>query len=129
GGDSAYPLLARAMHELHKPDEEIAAIRKWVTVDPEASEGLLRLIELFSERNDWKEAAKYADRLMAVNPLIPPPHRALARSREELGELSKAIRHYRTLLLLNPPDLAEVHYRLANNLHKQKAPDAKLHLL
>jgi Flp pilus assembly protein TadD len=60
---------------------------------------------------------KYANRLLAINPLISLPHRALAEAGVASGNNEQAITAYRKLLLLDPPDPSEVHYQLARLLH------------
>jgi hypothetical protein len=54
--------------------------------------------------------------VLAINPLIPAPHRFLAQAAEATGERSVAIEAHRTLLLMDPLDRAEHHYRLARAL-------------
>jgi tetratricopeptide (TPR) repeat protein len=58
-----------------------------------------------------------------VNPLIPTPHRQLARASEQLGERDEAIASYRALALLDDTDPAEVHFRLAKLLRQAGKPD------
>src|SRR6185369_9846602 len=84
-----------------------------------------RLSELGTLESDWKFVRDNARRALAVNPLVPRPHRFLAQSAEALGRDVEAIRANRVLLLLDPPDPAEAHYRLARLLYKQREPDAK----
>ena len=60
-----------------------------------------------------------AGRFLAVNPLVPQPYRMLARASEALGKPDPAIRSYQRLLLLDPPDPADVHYHLAKLFRQQ----------
>ena len=69
--------------------------------------------------------ATNARRLLAVNPLIPAPHRSLARAAEQLGERDEAVTAYKALALLDDTDPAEVHYRLARLLHQTGKPRTK----
>jgi predicted TPR repeat methyltransferase len=69
------------------------------------------------------------ERLLQVNPLIPQPYRALAQAAEANDNAHQAATAYRTLLLMDPPDPAETHYRLALALHKMGDTDAKRHVL
>jgi len=59
---------------------------------------------------------KYAERLLAINPLIALPHRALAEAGVASGRSDQAITAYRKLLLLDPPDPVDVHFQLARLL-------------
>jgi len=86
-------------------------------------------MELDSASQDWTNAVRNAERFLAVNPLVPQPHRYLARASEELGKTETAIGCYETLLLLDPPDPADVHFRLARLLQKTGKPEAKRHVL
>ena len=57
-----------------------------------------------------------AEQILAVNPLTPAPHRLLAQAAEALNDRMLAIESHRTLLLMNPLDAADHHYRLAKLL-------------
>ena len=80
-------------------------------------------MELDEAAGDWRGVAENARRLLAVNPLIPAPHRQLARAAEHLGERDEALTAYRALSLLDDTDPADVHYRLAKLLHQAGKPD------
>jgi hypothetical protein len=61
--------------------------------------------------------------------LVPQPYRCLAEAHEHLGQDRESIDAWETLLLMEPPDPASVHYRLAALLHKTGEPGAKRHVL
>ena len=63
-----------------------------------------------------------AKRFLAVNPLVPTPHRELARAAEHLGERDQALTAYRAVAMLDDTDPAEVHYRLAKLLRHAGKP-------
>jgi len=67
----------------------------------------------------------YADRLLAINPLSPVPHRGLAEAGAALGKNEMAITAYRKLLALDPPDPTETHYQLAKLLHARGNSEAE----
>ena len=125
GPDNAYALLAAAHKGLNETAEERAALEKWAALDADALDAFLRLMELAASAQDWKGVAQNAERSIAVNPLLPQPYRQLGRAWEELGEPAQAIGAYRKLLLLDPPDPAEVHFRLARLLQREGDPSAK----
>ena len=79
--------------------------------------------------NSVKPVAKNAERFLAVNPLLPQPHRFLGTASEALGDSKRAIRSYETLLKLDPRDPADVHFRLAKLLHQAGDPGARRHVL
>ena len=71
-----------------------------------------------------------ADRLLAVNPLLPVVHRERAAAAERLDRPQEAIDAYRALLVLGPQNPAEVNYRLARLLRSHnELSSAKRHVL
>jgi len=129
GPNNAYALLALVHRGLNETDQERAALEKWADSDADALDAYERLMQLGENDKEWKVVAHNADRFLAVNPLLPQPYRFLARASEELGEATQAINAYQKVLLLDPPDPADVHYRLACLLHKGNDPKAKRHVL
>ena len=80
-------------------------------------------MEIDEAAQNWEGVAKNAHRLLAVNPLIPAPHRHLAHAAEHLDRRDEAIAAYRVLSLLDETDPAEVHYRLAKLLNQAGKKD------
>jgi tetratricopeptide (TPR) repeat protein len=115
-----YLLLAAAHRELKETGAERAMLQKHVALDADAIEARLRLIEIAASAKDWKAVRADAEEVLAINPLVPAPHRYLAQAAEALGERPLAIESHRTLLLLDPLDRAEHHYRLARLLADEK---------
>jgi predicted Zn-dependent protease len=118
GSDSAYALLAGAHRELNETNEERQTLIQLAAIDSDNTEAYARLMEMDDARGDWEGIAENAERFLAVNPLLALPYRELARASEQLDHDAPAIRSYQRLLLLDPPDPSEVHYRLARLLHK-----------
>ncbi len=129
GSGSAYAGLARIYREKKDLENEKRILAQWAKLDGEATEALLRLVELELDARDYKAAIRHAKQLLEINPLHPLPHRAHAESLESEGQAEGAIKSYNTVLKLDPPDRAEVHYRLARLFKKQNSPDAKRHAL
>ena len=129
GPDNAYALLAEAHRGLNETAQERATLGKLARIKADAVPTYLRLMELDADAKDWDAAVRNAERFLAVNPLVPQPYRFLAQAGEELGRDRDAIQACRTLLLMEPPDPAAVHHRLAKLLHKNGEPDAKRHVL
>jgi tetratricopeptide (TPR) repeat protein len=129
GSDSGHNLMAEVHRGLNETDLERQALSKQAEIDAEAVDAYLRLMELDSIARDWTGVATNAARFLAVNPLVPTPHRYLARASEELGQSQPAIESYQILLKLDPPDLAEVHFRLAKLQHQAGDLSAKRHIL
>jgi tetratricopeptide (TPR) repeat protein len=117
GEESAYAMLAAAQRELSETNAERETLAKLASMEEDDLEAYARLIELDEARQDWAGAATNAERYLAVNPLVPLPYRGLARASEELERAAPAIRSFQRLLLLDPPDPADTHFRLARQLH------------
>ncbi len=129
GPDNAYTLLAEAHRGLGETNLERQVLTKLAAIEADAVDAYLRLMELGSAAKDWPTVAENAERFLAVNPLAPQPYRFLAEAREATRNAPAAIQAYETSLLLDPPDPAEVHFRLARLLHQSGDPKAKRHLL
>ncbi len=129
GPNNAYALLAAVHRGLKETEMERAALEKWAASDADALEAYQRLMELGQGSGQWQVVADNADRFLAVQPLLPQPYRFLARASEELGETSQAINAYQKVLLLDPADPADVHYRLARLLRPEDARSARRHVL
>lgn len=129
GSDNAYLLLAVVHRNLNETELEREALARLAEINGENTEAFLRLMELAAAAKEWPAVVLNAERFLAVNPLVSPPHRFLARASEELNRPTQAVAGWQTLLLLDPPDPAEVHFRLAKLLHQAGDPDARRHVL
>jgi tetratricopeptide (TPR) repeat protein len=114
---SAYAMLAKVHRELGDTAGEEAMLRKVTELCSDAPDACARLMEIAAARRDWRAVLANAVHFTAVNPLAPAPYRLIAEACEATGDKPAAVRAYRTLLSLNPPDQPEVHYRLARVLH------------
>jgi tetratricopeptide (TPR) repeat protein len=124
-------LLAVTERNLKDTNAELAALQKFAAQEADFEDLYIRLIEISRDRKDWKAASDYAEKLLAINPLIAAPHRALADAGIALGRNEQAITACRKLLLLDPPDPAQVHFDLARLLHARGDAEieAKRHAL
>ncbi len=129
GGESAYRLLAEVHRALGEAKEERSVLARLTDLDDDAIESYLRLMELAQEAKDWPAVAHAAGRYLAVNPLVVPPYRYLARASLELDDTKAAIAADRTLLKLDPPNPADTHFQLAQLLHRTGDPEARRHVL
>jgi tetratricopeptide (TPR) repeat protein len=129
GADSPYPLLAMVLQAQGATNAELAVLSEYARRDAAAPEVYARLMELCRSGGNWKAVKLNAERYLAVNPLVPMPHRFLAEATENLGELTEAIGAYQALLELGPEDPAETHYRLARALYATGNPEAKRQVL
>ena len=86
-------------------------------------------MELSTAVKDWSEVICNAQRFLAVNPLVAPPYRYLAQAAETTGDATTAIAAYATLLKLDPPNPAVVHFQLARLLKTSDVAAARRHTL
>jgi tetratricopeptide (TPR) repeat protein len=114
---------------MNDTNAERQVLSKLAELDADALDAFLRLTELAANAQDWPTVELNTERFLAVNPLVPQPHRYLAQASEAAGDKDGAIRAWKTLLLLDPPDPAEAHFRLARLLEESGQPGAKRHLL
>ncbi len=129
GSHSPLAQLARVHRELGDTSAEIATLTKLTALDAAVPEANLRLASLAASKSDWPLAERQARRALAVNPLIAGPWRTLAEASEKAGNLVTAVTAWRTLLQLDPPHPAEIHYQLARLLHQTGSPEARRQVL
>jgi tetratricopeptide (TPR) repeat protein len=129
GSDSAYHQLAVVYRALGDTNAELAVLTRLAQKDDDAIDAYARLMELASNAGDWPTVMQTADRYLAVEPLVAPPYRFLALAAEASGKNQAAIAAYRALLLLDPADPAEVHFRLGKLLFQAGDPEGRRHVL
>lgn len=130
GAGNPYAMLAKVHRELGETAAERSTLEKLASLTADETEALLRLMDLAVVAEDWPSVIAYGRRMLAINPLIKMPHRQLAAAAEKTGDDALAIEAYGALLLLDPIDLAELHYRLAVLLHRSgEIKLAKRHVL
>jgi hypothetical protein len=129
GPDSAYRMLGQAHRELGETNEERQVLSELAVRDDEAVDVYFRLMELGALVKDWKTVRVNAERYLAVNPLVRPPYRFMADACERTSDAPGAIKAYRALLQLDPPDPADVHFQLGRLLSQVQDPSAKRHVL
>jgi len=129
-GDSALMMLAAVHRREQNTAAEWDALVRIAALKSDDVDVYQRLLEIAAEREDWQAVAKYAQELVAVNPLLPSVQEMLARAAEQLDEPELAVHALSALLELNPIDPAALHFRLANMLTSLEQPDkAKRHVL
>lgn len=129
GGDSATFRLALVHRELEETAEEEAALRRIASLDAEAFEAYMRLVEIDSERRNWTNALINVQRARAINPLTWQVNAAQFAALKNLERKHEAIKAGRKLLALNPPDAAGAHFQLAELLVSEDQNSARLHTL
>lgn len=128
--DNPYEMLAAVYRVLKKPEQELEILRKYLRRADAATVACQRLMELEEAHKNWEGLLDATDRQLAVNPLIPAPHRARAVAAEALGRPETAVRSWKAVLALDPDDVAEVQYHLAVLERSLGQPDvARRHVL
>lgn len=128
--DNAYEKLAQLFRGQKKYIDERAVLEAFTSLDLSAVPARLRLIELQRDAKDWSALGQTGQRLAAIDPLLPQGHEALSLAAEQLTRPADAAKSLRRLLLLEPDDPADIHFRLARALQAtgQKV-EAKRHVL
>jgi tetratricopeptide (TPR) repeat protein len=115
---NAATMLARAHREMEDIEAETATLERIAELRADAVVVYERLVELAIARNDWSSVRKNGERLLAVNPLLPAPHRSLVTAAEHLHDDQLTATSIKALLQMEPIDPADLHYRLGDALRR-----------
>jgi tetratricopeptide (TPR) repeat protein len=126
GPDNAYRPLADMHRESGDTQKERELLASLAARKGDAVDVYPRLMELAREAGDWESVRTTARQMLAVNPLVPAPHRYLAEAAEQLHDAEEAVRGYLALTHMDPADPADLHFRLARNLHVLSRDDEAL---
>ncbi|MBI3865738.1 MAG: tetratricopeptide repeat protein [Planctomycetia bacterium] len=128
--DGLYALLARVHRELKETDQERKVLMILASLSDDNVEALTRLTELTAAAGDWELTKTYAQKWLAISPLLPEPHRRCAQAAEKLHDDPLAIESYRSLLHLDSVGAADLHLQLATALERSgDLPAARRHAL
>lgn len=116
GGDNAYRKLANLYRELNRSQDERRILEQFVAINADSATANLRLIELQTADSDWKSLTETSVRLLEIDPLLRQTHESAALAAEKLDNAESAALALRRVVLLEPDDPADVHYRLARAL-------------
>jgi tetratricopeptide (TPR) repeat protein len=106
-------LLADVYRNLGETEAEQKVLETLAQHDSDALEAFRRLGKLAAERSDWSQARKYAERIIAVNPMITAAQEDLAAAAEHLQDPHGLIDAQTALLEHDPADPARAYHRLA----------------
>ncbi len=126
---SGHGLKVLALRELKRTEEEATALRLIAANSSSAQSSFLRLIELDVTKRRWTEVRTNALRVMALNPFLATPQKALAQAAEALQDKPSAIAALERVLILDPGSAVQSHFKLAGLLKETDAAKAKRHLL
>ncbi|MEO6002344.1 MAG: tetratricopeptide repeat protein [Opitutus sp.] len=129
GNDNLHALLARACAGAGDVAAETAALRTIAAHESDSLSAVSRLLEVERTANNWSGVAQWANAWLAINPLAPSPWRALLDAGEHAEDHASAAHAGEILLRLDPPDIAAVHLRVAQQLQSTDANRARRHAL
>ena len=122
-------MLARAHRELGQAEDELDVLEQWAAIEDAATKLYGRLMEIHSERENWSAVDRLAKRFFSANPLSPIGHRFMALIAQKTGRPNDTIRPLTRLLLLDPADPVDLHFRLATALADTATDEARRHVL
>ncbi len=126
---NAYQLLAEVHRNLGETEQEAQVLGALAGLASDAAEAHNRLMEIGMEQKNWAQVVENGERYLAVYPMLSAVYWRLGRANEELGREEPAVQAYSNLLLLDPADPVEIHYRLARLLQPRDPAAAKRHIL
>jgi tetratricopeptide (TPR) repeat protein len=116
--DGPLEQLAMVYRELGKQEQELSTLQQLNTLSSDSLPTISRLIELARTANDWQSVLKYANKWLAIQPLLPAGHEAVAEAAEKLNHDADAATSLLALSKLQPVDPAGIDLRLAKAQHK-----------
>lgn len=111
--DGPYRLLAgiaRGRGDLRAAAAELSAM---TAINERSYDARIELADVRLELGDSAGAVEALDDIMFVDPTDPAVHRRLAELAQALRRPALAVREWRALVALHPPDPVEAYYRLA----------------
>lgn len=105
--------LASVYRELDETEKEWETLKLVDANSSDALQALTRLIELARDKDDWESVLTYANKWIAIQPLLPIGHEALAEAAIHLDKHVDAAKSLQALSNLQPVDPASIDLRLA----------------
>src|SRR5262249_8719679 len=126
GEGSPYSLLAELYTSRGQKAEAAAVLEALVAHNETNVDAVAKLAQLKLELGDKKGAGETLRKGFYVQPFDPALHKLAGGVYLELGNSAEAIREFKTVVALAPPDAAEAHYDLARALEASgNKPEAK----
>jgi tetratricopeptide (TPR) repeat protein len=108
-----YDLLAKAYLKLDDTESARRILTEWWARHPALADTALQLVKLQLANHQNDEARQVLEQAMYADPFTAELHEQLGKLYFEEAAYPKAVREYKTLLALNPPDEAGARYQLA----------------
>lgn len=106
-------LIAQCARALELPEVESQALQVIADNTSDSLPVLRRLIDLRRDQAEWAAVASLADRVLAINPLLPFGHTAARDAAIANGQSTLLVDSLQALQQMNPSDPALLHYQLA----------------
>jgi tetratricopeptide (TPR) repeat protein len=113
GQGNPYQLLSQMYLETDREDEALLQLEKWIRMDCNSLEPLVKAAEIYRKREDWSSLVRVLDLSIYIHPYEVEIQQQLGRASLELGNWDLAIAAYKALLALNTTDPAGAHLDLA----------------
>lgn len=127
--ENTHRLLAHVYQQLGEIELEKETLTEIAENEGHTIEPIERLLFIALEQDDPPSVLRWANQWIAIKPMAVEPWRALFSTHARFQYGVAAIPAGQVLLELDPPDIAKVHYTLAQQ-HLQKNPEAaKRHTL
>jgi tetratricopeptide (TPR) repeat protein len=108
-----YQLLAQIYLETQRENEALDQLDKWIRMDGDSMEPLVKAAAIYSKRRDWTSLAKLLNLSIYINPYDMKRQKELGEALLKLEDWDQAIAAFQTLVALNTTDPAEAHLDLA----------------
>jgi tetratricopeptide (TPR) repeat protein len=129
GTEEVFSMLAQVYENTDRFDEARKVFESWVALDGAAYEPAWYLAQSARKKNELDLWESSLNRVESINPFSPDLFRSKAALYQKKKDPEKATAALDKLLLLTPPDVARVHYQMAQLLETSDSPRAKKHLL
>ena len=111
--DGPLDQLTTVYRELGNSEKELQSLKLLNMHSSDSLPALSRLIEIAREKRDWAAVLDYANKSIAVQPLLPSGYEAAAEAASELEKPGEAVKSLLTLSKLTPVDPAGLDFRIA----------------
>ena len=129
GEENAHGLLGYVYEQLGEVEKERAILEAIAANEAHRLDPIERLLTIALGQDDPPNVVKWANAWIAINPMAIEPWRALFATHARFQYQSPAIAAGNTLLTLDPPEIAKVHYTLALQYLRSDPQTARRHTL
>jgi len=129
GEENAHGLLAYVYEQLGEVDKERSTLETIAASEAHRLDPIQRLLTIALEQDDPPNVLQWANAWIAIKPMAVEPWRALFATHARFQYRDDAIAAGQTLLNLDPPEIAQVHYTLALQYLRSDPETARRHTL